>query len=418
MHCDLKKLPEKYVEFTKKICHALGEKGKTCFLPSRRSWVPCHCKVDTEGALEMFTPYSERVKLRKSFGKEDREAFNDAVWEEILDSKKVAKKSKSFKFHHKISTDGVCMSLLYSKPKPFSSRKTSSSSEEVSVLGKRKDPLVYSGRHVGLDPGKKNVVTTTDENGISLKYSCRQKNFESGLLRYRHVLQREKSKEASVLEAESLLSSCFSRSNDASQYKRYLSECASCEKVMNDFYGKEKWRGWKFRIYCKTRSSRDKLMNKMEKTYGKDCTIHYGDLSRRSQMKGCDPTPNGSLKEAIAKRFEVKDVDEFRTSKTCNACGFDLKSYKKKNGKRSHSRLLCETCGGKNSLTPAKRFVDRDLNAAHNILLAGMSSVRPEHLRRKRKLSSCGENVVEKKHRLEQNIDFRSTNVQSLLDEH
>ncbi len=107
VHYDLKKSPEKYVEFTKKICHALGEKGKTCFLPSRRSWVPCHCKVDTEGALEMFTPYSERVKLRKSFGKEDRKAFNDAVWEEILDSKKVAKKSKSFKFHHEISTDGV-----------------------------------------------------------------------------------------------------------------------------------------------------------------------------------------------------------------------------------------------------------------------------------------------------------------------
>ncbi len=46
------------------------------------------------------------------------------------------------------------------------------------------------------------------------------------------------------------------------------------------------------------------------KTYGKDCTIHYGDWSRRSQMKGCDPTPNGSLKEAITKRFEVKDVTE------------------------------------------------------------------------------------------------------------
>ena len=40
-------------------------------------------------------------------------------------------------------------------------------------------------------------------------------------------------------------------------------------------------------------------------------------------------------------------------------------------------------CRGK-GLTPSKQFVDRDLNAAMNILLAGTSEVRPKHLSRKR----------------------------------
>ena len=65
----------------------------------------------------------------------------------------------------------------------------------------------------------------------------------------------------------------------------------------------------------------------------------------------------------------------------------DLNSYRKKNGRQSFSRLVCESCGGKGE-TPSKRFVDRDLNAALNILKAGTSAVRPEHLSRKRSKSS------------------------------
>lgn len=46
---------------------------------------------------------------------------------------------------------------------------------------------------------------------------------------------------------------------------------------MQDFYHKEKWT---FRMHCRHKSS--------EARYGEDCTVHYGDWSRREQMKGCD----------------------------------------------------------------------------------------------------------------------------------
>ncbi len=79
------------------------------------------------------------------------------------------------------------------------------------------------------------------------------------------------------------------------------------------------------------------------------------------------------------RKFSLQDVDEFRTSKTCSTCLGELKSYRKHGGRLSHSRLFCPTCSLKRG-HPA--FVDRDVNAAANILLAGTSPSRPEALSR------------------------------------
>ena len=94
-------------------------------------------------------------------------------------------------------------------------------------------------------------------------------------------------------------------------------------------------------------------------------------------MKGCTPSPVMGMKKLLSKRFMVKDVDEFRTSKTCNRCEGELSSYWKIDGTRSHSRLCCTNCAGQPLKARSKRFVDRDLNMALNILLADTSSTRP-----------------------------------------
>ena len=99
-------------------------------------------------------------------------------------------------------------------------------------------------------------------------------------------------------------------------------------------------------------------------------------------MKGCQPTPNAILKSLLSKRFKVTEVDEFRTSKICNSCMGTLKSYRTRSGKLSRSRLCCESCGSENKKL-SKRFVDRDVNAALNILLIGTSPERPVAMSRR-----------------------------------
>ncbi len=78
---------------------------------------------------------------------------------------------------------------------------------------------------------------------------------------------------------------------------------------------------------------------------------------------------------------------QFRTSKTFNSCMGEMKRYRKRNGKLSHARLYCDACGGEMQ-KPSKRFMNRDENAAQNILLAGTSPARPEALSCKRRLEA------------------------------
>lgn len=121
----------------------------------------------------------------------------------------------------------------------------------------------------------------------------------------------------------------------------------------------------------------------------------YGDWSRRDQMKFCQPSPTLGIRKAISDRFRTKTVDEFRTSKTCNRCMGILSSYTKRNGRKSYSRLCCTNYRSPKDLS--KRFVNRDLNAAANILLAGTLPNRPAPLRRTQKRPSSPALSTEKK---------------------
>ena len=70
--------------------------------------------------------------------------------------------------------------------------------------------------------GKKNLVTMSDKNGVTLRYTCRQRMFEGKLLRYREVLEREKSKHSVIKEEETALSAYSRKTNDLKLFEDYL----------------------------------------------------------------------------------------------------------------------------------------------------------------------------------------------------
>lgn len=83
----------------------------------------------------------------------------------------------------------------------------------------------------------------------------------------------------------------------------------------------------------------------MASFYGPDCEIFYRDWSSKDQMPGCDPSPTVGLKKALRERFEVVEVDEHLTSKTCNWCSGRLESYKKKDGKKTADVVKTDPSG-------------------------------------------------------------------------
>ena len=96
------------------------------------------------------------------------------------------------------------------------------------------------------------------------------------------------------------------------------------------FYYNPRWRGWKLRIYCKRKSSEDRLLNRL------GCRLHppcWGDWSRKGNgpvsLKGCDPSPTSGIRKLMSRRFQTKEVDEYLTSKTCYHCHGRLERYRR-----------------------------------------------------------------------------------------
>ena len=63
-----------------------------------------------------------------------------------------------------------------------------------------------------------------------------------------------------------------------------------------------------------TQKSETKFLQKIEETFGNDCTIVMGDWSIGKQMRNFISTPMIGLKRKIAKKFTVYNIWEFRTS--------------------------------------------------------------------------------------------------------
>ena len=132
-----------------------------------------------------------------------------------------------------------------------------------------------------------------------------------------------------------------------------------------------------FRIFCNKRSSEDRLCNAIGKTFGSLLILYYSNWFSSIQLTGCTPTPNKHMHLILQRRYWTNS--ELRRSATPVAME-ELRRYKKRLGRRmSHSRLFCQTCS---SRTGRPTLVDRDFNAAANILLAGTSLSRPPALLR------------------------------------
>lgn len=367
---DLRSRPGRYLNCTLQMCMQM-ESSKSrfniCFMPTRRSNIPCHCKLDTEALSQILIPSKERTEARRVIP--ERSKYNDWVWGKALDVSRLAKRLAGFKFHHEITTDGVAVSVLFSRP----ARMADGESRVKKRQRLAESQNMPNCSRVGVDPGRKNLVTLVDQDGRKLRYTSKQRMFESGLARYREIMDREKRK-ASIHLKEAALSKLKHNTVDPEAYFAYLLAKSRVDDETRAFYLQEKWRSWKFRMYCRRKGSEDSLLNQMEGIFGPSCTLFYGDWSSATQQKGCDPGPNVGMRLLLRKRFPLKEVSEFKTSKVCNTCMAELTRYRKRGGRLSYSRLFCPTCSSKMG---RPIFVDRDANAAANILLAGTSPTRP-----------------------------------------
>ena len=220
------------------------------------------------------------------------------------------------------------------------------------------------GKHLFIDPGKRSLLTMMDDDGNYFSYTNKQRIKETKRIKYSSLLKNYKDKQH-ITEIENTLSLFNSKTCDIEKFKEYIKEKLKVNDAIATLYQDEKFRQYKWYSYINTKRTEDNMLNKIENKYGKDIKIIIGDWSIGKQMRNFISTPNLAIKRKLNTRFEVYNIDEFRTSclnyKTEELCN-NLYLPDKRNIERKIHSILTFKMENKR-----KGCINRDKNGCKNI---------------------------------------------------
>ena len=220
------------------------------------------------------------------------------------------------------------------------------------------------GKHLFIDPGKRSLLTMMDDDGNYFSYTNKQRIKETKRIKYSSLLKNYKDKQH-ITEIENTLSLFNSKTCDIEKFKEYIKEKLKVNDAIAKLYQDEKFRQYKWYSYINTKRTEDNMLNKIENKYGKDIKIIIGDWSIGKQMRNFISTPNLAIKRKLNTRFEVYNIDEFRTSclnyKTEELCN-NLYLPDKRNIERKMHSILTFKMENKR-----KGCINRDKNGCKNI---------------------------------------------------
>ena len=388
---DVKINPDKYFKYSFYINQKIEELNKRNYqvIPQRNNIIPKHITLNTSGIVDLL---DDKKKEIFSFGKSEMllncKKYQKHVWKSLLklEKKSIFKLNSKYIFYNEIKTNGFDCILLFIrkkyKDKEFGDKLPKSDHEitfdKLEEFGKYKCKKYVDGNYkfIGVDPGKIRPFTMIDEKGTFFKYSAMRRRFDTYTKRSNYVIQMEK-KNNNILQKEKELPDYNSRTLKIDKYKDFIKNKNIFNNETKDFYHKILFRKLSFRRFVKTKKSEDKLLNEIENKYlskeekenNKKIVLFYGDYSRGTAMKGTYSTPNVGLKRLLSIRFEIFDINEYKTSKLYHKDYKELKNVKIRKGK--HQCLLHEVLTLKED-TEKRIFVNRDVNACKNILSIGL----------------------------------------------
>lgn len=252
---------------------------------------------------------------------------------------------------------------------------------------------------VVVDPGHRSPMTMINRKHIKFEYRKRRRIKELKRLKYTRLRQNKMAKllaETGTKDLMDKLSSLNKKTTYFGKFIKYIkTKLMFLKKITNkrneysEHVNKLKWYS-----YINQRRHEDKLLDELEKTYGKDTVFIIGDWSKRNScIKGMS-MPNIGMKRLLSKRFEVYLIDEFNTSK------INYKTHEE----QEHLKLCVEVKQDNKIVKKVKEIysvltyqmdnkrigcINRDYNAVLNMMRIVKSYVngkeRPEDLTRTKK---------------------------------
>jgi hypothetical protein len=314
--------------------------------------------------------------------KNEQRLFN----EEIKNDKKILKKEiienkNNIKKTNKIQNENLKKEKEDNKKKDKDLKKLKDSKKENNKIKKENEFLYidevdkecFNGKQIFIDPGKRTLLYMIDMDGNKLCYTNRQRIKKTKRLIYQEILETHRDN-LKITEIEKKLTSINSKTCNLDFFKEYIKEKNKINNELFKLYENEKFRRYKFYSHINKKREENNMLNMIEKKYGNNnkkekqkIQIIIGDWSIGKQMRNFISTPNLGIKRKLQERFEVYNIDEYRTSclnnKTEELCE-NLKVPDKseyKTIRKIHSVLTYKMENNR------KGCINRDLNGCLNI---------------------------------------------------
>jgi hypothetical protein len=175
-----------------------------------------------------------------------------------------------------------------------------------------------NGKHIFIDPGKKNLLSMMDDDGKFFSYTNKMYLKETKRLKYQALLKNHKTN-IGITEIEESLEKqkLNSKTCDLKKFETYVNSKIEANKKLISLYQDLKFRQYKWYSYINKKRTEDNMLNKISKKFSDTHIIIIGDWSIGKQMRNFISTPNLTLKRKLKERFKIYNIDEFRTSCLC-----------------------------------------------------------------------------------------------------
>ncbi len=316
------------------------------FMPLRTDIIPKFIPIDTKTLIEIFVDKNKNNYLK------DIENTKYELWNKYFN---INVRLNNYVFNYTIITDCYSASIRYIHKKNIEEEnnkkykmklarneyKGLNKEEKEKLKNKKKEeykinflepkiknvridyvefPYIdeinkedLEGKFIFCDPGKRDLLNMIDENDNRFTYSNKQRVKETKRLEYQRLIKNLKDN-LNICEIENKLSKYNSKTCDLHKFKEYIEEKNKINNLLFKLYENEKFRQYKWYSYINRKRCEDNMLNKIENKYGKDLTIIIGDWCIQKQMRNFISTPNISIKRKLKERFNVFNIDEYRTS--------------------------------------------------------------------------------------------------------
>jgi len=226
------------------------------------------------------------------------------------------------------------------------------------------DKNELEGHHIYIDPGKRDLLSIIDDNGNRLTYSNKQRIKETKRLKYQQLIKNYKDT-LGISNIENTLSIYNSKTCNIEKFKKYIEEKNKINDKLFNLYENEKFRQYKWYAHINKKRCEDNMLNIIENKFGKDTKIIMGDWCIKKQMRNFISTPNIGIKRKLNERFDVFNIDEYRTSclhnKTEEKCDNLYLSDKTNKLRKLHSVLTFQMENN------GRGCINRDYNGCLNM---------------------------------------------------